>query len=87
MHTALMAEFARARSEELQRRAASVRRACSAAGPRHPQRRPRIRRRLDLSVALESIARRFTRGASRERLGAEPPGTDLIGAGEPNAHE
>jgi hypothetical protein len=87
MHTDLRAEFARARSEELQRRAALVRRARSAAGPRHPQRRPRIRRPLDLSVALESIARRFTRGASRERLRAEPAGTDLIGAGEPNTGE
>ena len=80
MHTLLMAEFARARSEELQRRAALVRMA-RAADARQPRRRPRIRRRVDLSTALDPIARRFTRGASRKRLGAESAGADLIGSG------
>ena len=73
MHNALMAEFARARSEELQRRAASVRMARAAADARHPRRRPRIRRCLDLSAATASIARWFTRGAAEEPLGPEPP--------------
>jgi hypothetical protein len=83
MHTVLMAEIVRARSDELQRRAASVRIARAAAGARHPRRRPGIRRRLDLSALLESIARWLTRGASAERLGAEPPGADLIGDRRP----
>jgi hypothetical protein len=52
MHTVLMAEIVRARSEELQRRAASVRMARAAGSARHPRRRPRIRRRLDLASML-----------------------------------
>jgi hypothetical protein len=72
MHAVLMAEILRARSEALQRRAASVRIARAAAGARHSRLRPGIRRRLDLSAVLESIARRLTRGASGERLGYRP---------------
>jgi hypothetical protein len=83
MHTVLMAEIVRARSEGLQRRAASVRIARAAAGARHPRRWPGIRRRLDLSAVLKSIARRLTRGASGERLGAEPPVANLVGDRRP----
>jgi hypothetical protein len=86
MHTDLMAEIVRSRSEELQRRAASVRIARAAAA-RHPRRRPSTRRRPDLFRGAESIAVRLTRGASGERLGAEPPVADLIGDRRPNAHE
>jgi hypothetical protein len=67
MHTDLMVEFARARSEELHRRAASVRMARAAAGARNP-RRPHTRRRLDLSAATASITQWFTRGAEEEPL-------------------
>jgi hypothetical protein len=55
MHTDLMAEIVRSRSEELQRRAASVRIARAAAA-RHPRRRPGTRRRPDLFRGAESIA-------------------------------
>jgi hypothetical protein len=57
MPTVLMAEFARATSEELQRHAASVRMARAAAGARHPRRRPRVRRRLLISRRRSSPSR------------------------------
>jgi hypothetical protein len=58
MDTILMAERVDARSNELERRAASVRMARAAGGARR-RRRVHIRGRLDLGAALGSIARRF----------------------------
>jgi hypothetical protein len=76
MHTILMAEYARTRSEELERRAASARIARSAATSRHPRRRSRIRRRFDPTGGARVVQpRRFTREA---RGGAS--GADLSGA-------
>jgi hypothetical protein len=80
MHTFLVPEFTRARAEEHQRHAASVRRARDAARARHPRRHPRIRRRLDLAAALESVARRFTSSGSGARVAAQQPGAGLIEA-------
>jgi hypothetical protein len=55
MQTVLMAELARARSEEFQRRAASPRTARAVAGARHPRRRPRIRRRVGL-ISMRALS-------------------------------